>query len=304
MPGSLREALRGQLSEEELKRLRAFDVVGDIAVLKLPGELLSKKHIIGQALMRVHTNVRAVLNQTTPVRGEFRTRELEVVAGEPRTETVHREGGCIFRVDLARVYFSPRLVTERLRVARLVKPGEVVVNLFAGVGCYSVIIARHSRPKMVYSIDKNPAAFEYMKENIRINKVGETVVPILGDAREVVENMLAGQADRVLMPLPELSHDFFDVALKSLKPAGGTIHFYDLGREPDVFGPSFRFVSSEAASRGFDIELLGARKIRSYAPGCYHVVLDLTLSGGRKSCARGPMGWGNPLPVRPLRPKP
>ncbi|MBA7599809.1 hypothetical protein ES703_06849 [subsurface metagenome] len=135
MPRNLREALRGQIPDEELKQVRAFDIVGDIAVVKIPEKLLPKKQLIGQALMQVHHHVRTVLNQTTPVRGEFRTRELEVIAGEPRTETTHREGGCSFKVDLAKVYFSPRLATERLRVTKQIKPGEVVTNLFAGVGC-------------------------------------------------------------------------------------------------------------------------------------------------------------------------
>jgi tRNA (guanine37-N1)-methyltransferase len=282
MPGDLREALRGQLSDDELRQFRAFDMVGDIAVVKLPEKLSPKKHLIGQALMGVHSNVRTVLNQTTPVRGEFRTRELEVIAGEPRTETVYREGGCSFKVDLVKAYFSPRLATERLRVAKLVKPGEVVVNLFAGVGCYSVLIAKYSKASMVYSIDKNPSAFKYMRENIRINKVGDIVVPVLGDARDVVESGLAGQADRVLMPLPEIARDFFDVALKAMKPAGGVIHFYDFGQEPDVFGPSLEFARSATASRGLKATLLGARKIRSYATRCYHVVLDLALSGSHE----------------------
>ena len=278
MPRDLREELRGQLSDEELRQFRAFDVVGDIAIVKLPEKLLPKKHLIGQALIEVHSNVRTVLNQISPVRGEFRTRELEVIAGEPRTETIYREGGCSFKVDLAKAYFSPRLATERLRMAKLVKPGEVVINLFAGVGCYSVLIAKYSKASRVYSIDKNPSAFEYMCENIRINKVGDIVVPILGDARDVVENRLAGQADRVLMPLPEFARDFFDVALKALKPAGGVIHFYDFGQEQDIFDPSLEFARSAAASRGFKVTLMGARKIRSYATRCYHVVLDLAVT--------------------------
>lgn len=277
MPRDLREVLRGQLSDEELKQFRAFDVVGDIAVVKLPEKLSPKKQLIGQALMQVHRHVRTVLNQTTPVRGEFRTRELEVIAGETRTETVHREAGCIFKVDLAKVYFSPRLGAERLRLAKLVKPTEVVTNLFAGVGSYSIVIAKHSKANLIYSIDKNPAALDYMSENIRINKVGGRVIPILGDAREIVESKLAGKADRVLMPLPELSHKFFDVAIQALKPTGGVVHFYDYGQEPDVFGPSLEFVRSIAASKGFNIELLSARKVRSYAPRCSHVVLDLSF---------------------------
>lgn len=277
MAGDLRARLRGHLSEDELKLIRAFDVVGDIAIVKLPEPLLPKKHLIGRALMEVQKNVRTVLNQVSPVKGEFRTRELEVIAGENRTETSYRESGCVFKVDLAKVYFSPRLATERLRVARQVKPGEIVVNLFAGVGSYSIIIAKHSKAKLIYSIDINPHAFEYMQINIRTNKVGDRVVAILGDAREVVEKELTDRADRVLMPLPELSRDFFDVALKALKPTGGIIHFYDYGEEPDIFGPSTDFVKANAAKRGFEVKVLGARRIRSYATRCYHIVLDLEI---------------------------
>ena len=167
---------------------------------------------------------------------------------------------------------------ERLRVASLVKPDEIVANLFAGVGCYSIIAAKNSRAAKIYSIDKNPVAFEYMRENIRINKVGDRVVPILGDAREVVERQLAGRVDRVLMPLPELGRKFFEVALQALKPAGGIIHFYDYGRLPDPFAPSLEFMRKSAAAKGRNLDLLNSRTISSYAPRCYHIVLDLSIS--------------------------
>ncbi len=277
MPHDLREALRGQLSDDELNQFRAFDVVGDIAVIKLPEALLPKKHLIGRALIEVQRNIRTVLNQTSPVKGEFRTRDLEIVAGEPKTETTYHEAGCVFKVDLATAYFSPRLATERLREARLVKPGEVVTNLFAGVGSYSIIMARHSKATTIYSIDINPSAFEYMETNIRINRAGDCVVAMLGDAREVVRDKLTGKADRVLMPLPELSHEFFSVALAALKPSGGIVHFYDFGEEPDIFGPPLEFAKSAAARVGMEAELLEARKLRSYATRCYHVVLDLRI---------------------------
>jgi len=266
------------LMDEELAQLRAFDIVGDVAVIKIPEKLLPKKLAIGRALMQVHTHLRTVLNQVGPVSGEFRTRELEVIAGAPFTETTHHESGCTFKTDLAQVYFSPRLAHERLRIAKLVKPGEVVTNLFAGVGCYSIVIAKQSEAAKIYSIDKNPVAIEYTKENIRINKVGDRVIPILGDARDVVEKQLVGKSDRVIMPLPELARKFFDVALRALKPTGGIIHFYDLGDAPDIFSPSLDFARQAAAEKNFVVELLGNRAIRSYAPRCHHIVLDLSIS--------------------------
>jgi tRNA (guanine37-N1)-methyltransferase len=153
-----------------------------------------------------------------------------------------------------------------------------VTNLFAGVGSYSIVIAKHSRAAEIYSIDINPAAFEYMRENIRINKVGDRVFPILGDAREVIAHQLAGKADRVLMPLPELGREFFEVALQALKPVGGIIHFYDFGEEPDIFDPSLDFTRRFAAGKGLEAKLLSSRAIRSYASRCYHIVLDLSIS--------------------------
>lgn len=277
-PNNLKEALRGELTEEEFEDLvTSFDVVGDIAVIKVPDSLLKKKEAIGEALMRVHRNVNTVLRQSTPVKGEYRTRDLEVIAGDSKTETTHTEYGCKFKVDLAEVYFSPRLSKERYRIAEQVNSGDVIINMFAGVGCYSIIIARYGEPKKVYSIDKNLVAVDYMRSNIKVNKVSGKVVPVEGDARNVIENHLRESSDRVLMPLPEFGRDFFDVALSGLRVGGGVVHFYDYGEEPDLFGPSFEFAKS---STDRDIELKGKRVVRSYAPKLYHIVLDLEI--GRK----------------------
>lgn len=274
---NLKEALRDDLTEQELEELvTSFDVVGDIAIIKIPDLLLGKKERIGEALMEVHGNVDTVLRQVGPVNGEHRTRELEVIAGEEKAETVHKEYGCSFKVDLSKVYFSPRLARERYRVAGKVESGEVVTNMFAGVGCYSVLMAKHSKPEKVYSIDKNPAAVEYMRHNVRVNKVGGTVIPIQGDARKVIENNLGGSSDRVLMPLPDFARDFFDVALQALKPEGGRIHFYDYGEEPDPFESPLEFVKGEVLKR--TVQLEEKRIVRSYAPEVYHVVLDLKIS--------------------------
>lgn len=272
----MKDALEDDLSKEEFEEVpTSFDVVGDIAVIKIPDPLLEKKELVGEALMKVQGNVNTVLHQTSPVSGEFRTRDLEVIAGEDKTETTHKEFGCTFKVDLAKMYFSPRLGHERNRIAKKVKSGEIVTNMFAGVGCYSVLIAIHSDPEKVYSIDKNEHAVEYMRENIRINKIGEKVVPIQGDARQVIKEHLQGKSDRVLMPLPEFARDFLDSAFQTLKSEGGIIHFYDYGEEPDLFEPSLNFVKKQSNDR--PIELKDKRIVRSYGPNLYHIVLDLEI---------------------------
>ncbi|MBS3815453.1 MAG: class I SAM-dependent methyltransferase family protein [Hadesarchaea archaeon] len=275
-PKNLREALKGELTEEELEDLgRSFDIVGDIAVIKIPDSLLNKKHVIGEALLDIHPNLNTVLRQTSPVEGEFRTRDLEVISGEQKTVTEHKENGCILKADLNKVYFSPRLAHERMRIAKKVESGEIVINMFAGVGSYSIIMGKHAKPKKVYSIDKNPETIKYMKYNARVNKISDIVIPIKGDARRVIKSKLSDKGDRVLMPLPEFGRDFFDSALEALKPEGGVIHFYDYGEKPSPFEAPLKFVKDAASPR--KVELLESRKVRSYAPNLYHVVLDLRI---------------------------
>ena len=231
----LRDVLADKLSPEELRKIyNSYDVIGDVAVIRLRDDVADKAEIIAEAIMETQSRVKTVLRQVSPVSDVYRIRRLEWVRGEKKTETKYKEFGCVFKVDLAKAYFSPRLSNERIRIARKIKEGEVIVNMFAGVGTYSIIIAKHSKPKKVYSIDINPEAVRYMKENIAINKVQETVIPIFGDAREVIEKHLKGKADRILMPLPERALEYLDCAVEALKPVEGWIHYYSFehGKKP------------------------------------------------------------------------
>jgi len=168
--------------------------------------------------MQNNKHVKTVLRQVSPFSGSLRLRWLSWVAGEKRTETVHKEHGCLSKVDLARCYFSPRLLYERRRIAQRVGRGEVVANLFSGVGCYSIVIARHSEAGRVYSVEVNPVAIEYQAENVRLNRVESVVEVILGDAASMVKARLQNVADRVLMPLPEKAFEYLDYAIMALKP--------------------------------------------------------------------------------------
>jgi len=279
---TLREALRGSLTPGEIARLYSgFDVVGDIAVLRVHENLWTKRELIGETVLKLHGHVRTVLCQTGPVSGLYRLRRLEWVAGEKRSATVHREHGCLFKLDLAKTYFSPRLQHERARVAELIKPGETVLNMFAGVGCFSIIIAKHSQASKVYSIDVNPEALKYMEENVWLNRVHGKVVPILGDAAKVIEKSLAGASNRVLMPLPELAYQYLESAVVGLNSAGGWIHYYDFvhaGKDED---PGEK-VASRAAGKlgsfvaGFQIPV--KRVVRNVGPNWYQVVLDIQVT--------------------------
>jgi tRNA (guanine37-N1)-methyltransferase len=285
----LKEALRDALDEDELKKLiKSYDVVGDIIILKIHLELESKCEIIAEALRRIYPRVRTIAAVPLYAHTDelYRTRDLEVIWGDENLETTHKESGCSFKVSLKHVFFSPRLSYERMRVAKKVLHGETIINMFSGVGCFSIVIAKMQPQTRIYSIDVNPYAVEYMKENVALNKVEGTAIPVLGDAREELEK-LEGVADRVLMPLPEQAYSFLPLAVRALKldkeRAGGVIHYYDVstGRKgDDLFNVPLeraRANLSSAFGNSLRIEVEETRVVRSVAPRKYHVVLDLRV---------------------------
>lgn len=258
----------------------SYDVVGDIAVIRVPQCLESKSRVIADAVMKVHSNVKTVLMQTGAVSGDFRIRKLEWVAGEKRTLTVHREFGCVFEVDLTRCYFSPRLSFERQRVASLVQPNEVVVNMFAGVGCFSIVMARHSDVAKVFSIDLNPSAVEFMRKNVRLNRVQGRVLPLLGDSAVLVKERLSHVIDRVLMPLPERAYEYLEYALLSLKPSGGWIHYYDFvhaGKGEEPVEKTREKIAAKLSRLGLNYNIPFGRVVRATGPNWYQVVLDIGI---------------------------
>ena len=258
-----------------------MEIIGDIALLRRPPESdldIEDYRRLGVELMRRLPYVRSVWLATSPVRGSYRVREYLHLAGEPRSETIYREHGCLFKLDVTKVYVSPALNYEHIRVARCVKPGEEVMNMFAGAGLFSIIIAKHSKPKRVVSVDINPHAYSYMVENVRLNRVSEVVVPVLGDAREVARRC-GGCFDRVLMPLPELAYEYFEDAVFALRE-GGIIHVYDFvgARSRDEAIPELRAkYLKKSESLGLRSEVVGSRVVRSVGPRYYQVVLDLRV---------------------------
>ena len=276
----LRELLKGVLSDWELSLVVAsFDIIGDIAIVKLPDELLPKKHLIGRALINELKQVRTVLRQVSGFSGEFRTRELEYLAGEKKFEVLYKERGCEFHVDLAATYFSPRLGHERSRIADLVEPGETVVNLFGGVGTFAMLIAKKQPNCRVYTIDLNPRAHQLAIENTFRNKVADRVVPVYGDSREIARKYLAGTADRVLMPLPDRAKEFVETAVTAIKQRGGIIHYYTLIRTVRGKDP-LALAAKELSNRlkvPHHVEM--AKVVTEAGPRVLEVVQDVRLLG-------------------------
>lgn len=252
----------------------AYEVIGDVALLEDPDLDKQTASKIAEALLRTQSNIKTVLKPLTPVIGEFRVREFEVVAGEPRTETIHREYGCRYKVDLARAYFTPRLSTERSRVLSWIKEGDIVVDMFAGVGPYSILIAKSKKPSKVLAIDKNPDAVRHLRENIDLNSV-KNIEAIEGDAREEAKKF-AGIADHVIMNLPHNAFEFLDSAVLLTKP-GGIIHYYGITPEKDLFESSIELIKEAAEKAGRNIEILEKRVVRSYAPHQYNICIEARI---------------------------
>jgi tRNA (guanine37-N1)-methyltransferase len=267
---SLTSALKDKLSSAEMEYVpRAFDVIGDIAVLEIPDEILSKKKIIGETLLKTFKNIKVVANKKTAVGTEYRTREMEVVAGEKRTETLHKEHGCVYKLDVTTAYFSPRLGSERLRVAEQVKEGERVLVMFAGIGPYAILIAKKRKPSEVLAIELNPSGVKYMEENVKLNKV--KVKAILGDAGEEVKKL--GQFDRIIMPLPKDAGDFLEATIPSLKK-GGTIHYYTFTHTSDEAADEAKKICENL---GHKIEILKSIECGTYSPSLSRMCVDFKI---------------------------
>ena len=288
----LKEALKGVLEESELKKVvKSYDIIGDTILIRVHSDLESKRGIIAEALHKIYPHVRSIAAVPLYAHTDriYRTRDLEVIWGDENMETMHKESGCLFKVNPKRVFFSPRLSYERMRVASKVMAGETIINMFSGVGCFSIIIARMQPQTKIYSIDVNPYAYEYMNENVRLNRMEGRVIPILGDVREELKKSgLEGVADRVLMPLPEEAHSFLPLAVRALKldkeGAGGVIHYYDVStgrKDDDLFVMPIkrvRGIISSVFGDSLRLKIEEKRIVRSVAPRRYHVVLDLNLN--------------------------
>lgn len=277
MTRMLKKSLESILSPKESEELiSAFDQIGEIIIVRIPDSLLPKKNIIGEALLKDVKIVRSVFYQASAVEGDFRTRNLEVIAGEDNTETEYREFGCKFIVDVQNAFFSPRLSTERDRIANLIQEGEVMTNMFAGVGMFSIIAAKKKKCE-VYSLDINPVASNLCERNIKLNKLAGEVISINGDARQIINEQLENKSDRTLMLLPERSDEFLESAIKTTKN-GGIIHYYShihADKKSDAGKLSEEHYLQVSPVKS---EILGSKIVRPVGPRYYQTVVDVRIS--------------------------
>ena len=272
----LKKILGSLLTAKESDELiSAFDQVGNIIIVKIPDSLLPKKKLIGESLLEQVKSAKSVFYQSSSVEGEFRTRDLEIIAGDDKTETEYKESGCRFFVDVRNVFFSPRLSSERTRIAEFVNNDEVVVNMFGGVGIFSIIAAKMKKCT-VFNIDINPLAAKLCKKNIAINKLVGNVISIEGDASQVINSQLENKSDRTLMLLPEKSDEFLDSAILSTK-SGGIIHYYShihADKKSDAAKLSEQHYMQITPVKS---TILGSKIVRPVGPRFYQTVVDVKI---------------------------
>ncbi len=267
--GDFEEIIIERSTAEILGFSPAYEHIGDIAIID---RQQAQAQRVAQVLLK-QNRIKTVLQAETSVTGEYRTRSLSILAGERRTRTLYRENKCRYLIDLSKVYFTPRLSTERARIADKIHDGEIVVDMFAGVGPFSILIAKRSPLAHVIAIDKNPDAIRYLKENVKLNKV-ENVKIIDRDARDAVKEISG--ADHVIMNLPHSAIEFLDAAFGVLKN-GGIIHFYAIAHENDLFDGILKRIEDIAGLSGFHIVPLDKRVVRPYAPYQFNICIDFQV---------------------------
>jgi len=285
-PRDPREVLAERLAAEGLPRdasPRRWERLGDVVVLRVPSIARERARDLGRVVGEV-LHARTVVEDVSGVHGPFRTPDVRVLWGDG-TETEHVEDGIRFRLDVAKIMFSSGNLAERTSLAARVRPSEVVVDLFAGIGYFAIPVAVRARPSRVYACEANPAAFAYLEANIRRNRASN-VVPLRGDCRETAP---AGVAEWVLMGHFDAPR-YLDVAVRALRDEG-RILVHGLFPREDVPGRAEAEVAAAARSAGADVLEARARVVKSYAPSIRHAVVELRARRGPKGLSgRGPSG--------------
>ncbi len=268
-PRSPREILRAELEKSAVPASAAptrWERVGDIVRFRIPPGGKRYEKTIAEIYGRV-LRARTVVEDVSGIHGPLRTPEVRVLWGNG-TETVHTEGGVQYALDVAQVMFSTGNLAERTGIANRVRPGDVVVDLFAGIGYFSVPIAVRSRPEAVYACEVNPVSFHYLRKNIRLNRA-DRIVPLFGNCRDVAP---VGTADWVLMGHFD-ARDFLDVAFRCLRGTG-TIVYHELCPNEQFPDALIRRISTAARASWTRVIATRTRIVKSYAPGIVHAVAE------------------------------
>lgn len=277
----LKESLKGILSEKELSLLpRGFQIIGHIVIIKLNPELMEKKLIIAEKYLELLPNyIKSIYLNQGAIKGQFREPEnIKYLLGEDNPVVEHKEHGVTYQFDITKIMFSKGNINERKYLSTLVQDNEIIVDMFSGIGYFSLPIAKHANPKTIYCIELNPISFSYLEKNIKINHLEEKIIPINGDSNlEVLKLSKAGIiADRIIMGVFPAPVEYIENALSVAKD--NTIVHYEGVAGKDDYINLFEEFKEKASKMKFNCSLLDKRFVKSYGPHLYHMVFDICVS--------------------------
>lgn len=268
----LRTLLSERFSSEELDALPGgWQIIGEVILVHVPPVLQPKKKELAETLLTLYPRCKTVV-ETKRISGEYREPIIEIIAGDG-TETIHKENYVLFKLDVARIMYSQGNFYERRRMSTVGR-GENVVDMFAGIGYFTMPMAVHAKPEKITAIEINPVSYAYLCENIRLNKVEGIVSPVPGDCREKTP---IGEADRVIMGYVGITHEFLPWGIRALKP-GGILHYHETTPEKLINERPAQYIKEEAARQGRSAEIIEIIKVKKYSPGVWHVVADARIS--------------------------
>jgi tRNA wybutosine-synthesizing protein 2 len=271
----LNSKLNSKLDDEQLKNLpHGYQIIGRILLIKLKPKLLKHKKIIGENILSLFPYIHTVclIKEISSVE---RKPKVEIIAGcKKSTQTLHKEHGCQFLLDVSKIMWSQGNKEERIRLVKLVKPKETVVDMFAGIGYFSIFIAKYSSPRKIYTIDINPEAIEYLRKNVWLNGVENKIEILQGDCRKFA-NLLENIADRIIMGYLFETEKFLPYALKIAKN-NAYVHLHRTVKQEEIEKIKKKIVEIGKKNK-CKIKILNANKVKSYAPKIWHVVFDLKV---------------------------
>ena len=289
---SIIDVLKDDINEEFLNLIpKSYDIIGDIAIVEIDDveslderESILLKNKIARVLTLVNKNVKSVYEKKGKIKGSYRLRELQHIFGEKKTKTTHKENNCIFNLDISQVFFTPRLVFERKRIASSnIQEKEIIVDLFSGVGPFSIQIAKNY-DVTIHSFDVNPRAYEQLKENISLNKIKGEIFPHNIDVKKLTTSTnelgvsLKNKVDRVIMNLPEKSIGFIDIACFLMKKSGGIIHSYQFSDKPNAVEKAINNLQESIIKQKYVVEkIINSKIVKHYSPKAELIAVDLKI---------------------------
>lgn len=275
MANKLKDILRKKLTKKELSLVpSSFDIIGNTLIFHdFPEKLSKKEEIMANEILKVYKQIKSIFKKTRKHSGKYRTLKLKLLAGENNTETVHKENNVRLKLDVEKVYFSPRLSEERKRIFQKVKRNETVLVMFSGAAIYPLIIWKNTEAKDIYGIEINPTAYKYALENLKLNKA-DKIKLFLGDAQKILPK-INKRFDRIIMPLPKGAENFLGLALNKIKK-NMTIHFYSFAEE-DKYDNVIKTINNECKKKNKKCKIIDIVKCGQFSPRVFRICVDFQV---------------------------